>query len=322
VANDYPTQCLQVLVVDGMSSDGTREIINEYVRRHPFMQLIDNPDRTVPHALNLGIRHSRGEYIIRLDAHSAYPQDYFTKLIEWHQRLKADNLGAVCTTAVLGKSNKAQAIKEVLSDPLGVGNSYFRTGSDRIREVDTVPFGCYRRKVFDRYGYFDERLIRNQDIELNKRIIEEGGKIYLVPDITCIYYAKDSLVALWKSSFANGLWNILTVYLTKKPAALSFRHFVPLLFLLSLVLPVLFSIILRDSRWLVVPMLSLISYVTLMGWKSLKLARQGVSFYHLFVSFLVLHFSYGCGSFLGLFRLDCLLSKKKDGIVQAVSDKN
>ncbi len=309
--NDYPKRFLEVFVVDGMSRDGTREIVRKYSRQYKYLKLLDNPQRFVPHALNIGIEQSSGEYIIRIDAHSKFPINYFSWLVEWHEKLQADNVGAGCVTDVIHKTGKANAIKKVLSDPLGVGNSYFRTGVNKLTQVDTVPFGCYKKETFNKYGLFDERLIRNQDIEFNKRIIKGGGKIYLLPDLECTYYTDESYTRLAKKNYKNGLWNVLTAYFTKSFSSLGLRHFIPLIFLLSLALPLPFLFV--TPYVLLVTGLSLTSYLLVISIKSLLLSEKKTCFTHLFACFVVLHFSYGFGSFLGLFAVlaACIFKKNK-----------
>ena len=166
--------------MDGMSTDDTRCIVVNYSNEYPFIKLFDNPKRIVPCAMNIGIKASKGDIIIRLDAHASYPTNYFSALIGRIVELDADNVGVVCKTL---------AIREVLSNKFGVGNSVFRTGVDKVMKVDTVPFGCYRRDTFERFGMYDERLIRNQDFELNYRIRKGNGRIFIVPDSYCTYFA-------------------------------------------------------------------------------------------------------------------------------------
>jgi glycosyltransferase involved in cell wall biosynthesis len=291
---------MEILVVDGMSSDKTREIVVSYTRKYDFIRLIDNPRKIVPVAMNLGIRQAKGEYIIRLDAHAEYPKDYFSKLIAWYRKLDADNVGAVIETKVQRRTPVSIAIQKVLSSRFGVGNSDFRVGTDTPKEVDTVPFGCYKREVFEKYGYYDERLERNQDIELNKRILSGGGKIYLVPDVTCTYYARESLKALAKNNYANGKWNILTAYYTGTLRSLSLRHFVPLRFVLSLILPLIGGFF--YPKLFYIPLLSSISYLALVIIIGIRLNDSGTNLFALLLAFAVLHFSYGMGSLIGLFE--------------------
>ena len=299
---DYPKEDLEILFVDGMSTDNTRQIVQEYTRQYPQIRLLDNPKRIVPIAMNIGIKESVGDVIIRLDAHAQYDTNYFSTLTSALFDLNADNVGSVCITDVLNKSPKTFAIREVLSNKFGVGNSVFRTGVDEIREVDTVPFGCWRRSVFEKYGLYDERLVRNQDIELNKRILNGGGKIYIVPNTSCTYLARETYIGIAKNNFGNGKWNILTVYYTKQLSSLSLRHFIPMVFLLSLTLPILLSVL--YSPILFVTLLSLLSYILLFAIVSVNLGiSKKLNPIRLFITFFILHLSYGWGSIVGFWSV-------------------
>lgn len=299
---DFPKDDLEVLFIDGMSKDSTRDIVKEYTKMYPFIKLVDNPKKIIPIAMNIGIRAAKGDIIMRLDAHANYPTNYFSTLVRQLINLRADNVGVACRTDVLNKTSKTLAIREVLSNRFGIGNSTFRLGVADVMEVETVPFGCWRRDVFDKYGYYDERLIRNQDIELNKRIGHGGGKIYIVPDAYCTYLARETFGALARNNYGNGKWNVLTVYYTKQMDSLSLRHFIPLLFLLSLVIPLFCSLI----WWPVVfvAIVSLFTYLLVLGSISMRLMIQKhLNFGYLLISFIVLHVSYGWGSLRALLKL-------------------
>lgn len=299
---DYPKDDLEILLVDGMSKDKTRDIVAGYTAQYPFIRLIDNPDKIVPYAMNRGIDAAKGDIIMRLDAHASYQPDYFSVLVNGLRRLHADNVGTVCKTDVLNKTPKTLAIREVLGNKFGVGNSTFRTGIDHEQEVETVPFGCWPREVFEKYGKYDVRLVRNQDIELNKRIIHGGGKIYILPDTYCTYLARETWKALAKNNYGNGKWNILTVYYTKMFSSLSLRHFIPLLFLLSLIVPLLLAFIWWPFA--LVSAASLLAYTGLLSVVSLKLAfTKHLNFLYLLTTFIVLHLSYGWGSLIGIMKL-------------------
>lgn len=306
---DYPKDDLEILLVDGMSVDGTRGIVLEYAKQNSFIRLIDNPKRIVPCALNIGIEAARGDVIMRLDAHTSYQPNYFSVLVKALERLHADNVGTICKTDVLNNNPKTLAIREVLSNRFGVGNSVFRTGIDEEQEVDTVPFGCWPRNVFDKYGKFVELLVRNQDIEFNKRILRGGGHIYIVPDTYCTYYARESYIALAKNNYGNGKWNILTVYYTRTFSSLSIRHFIPLLFIMSLIVPLLLDFIWRPLALMSVA--SLLTYTILMSCISMILSiKKRINFMYLLATFFVLHLSYGWGSLSGILELP--LRKRKN----------
>lgn len=302
LAQDFPHDDLEVIFADGMSTDSTRNIVAQYAAAHPWIRLIDNPRRIVPTALNAAIRASRGDIIMRLDAHASYPPNYFSALVSAHSRIKADNIGAVCHTDVLHRSPKALAIREVLAHPLGVGNSAFRTGIDAERDVDTVPFGCWRRDVFDRFGLFDERLVRNQDIEMSKRILRGGGRIVIIPDTYSTYYARETFGKLARNNYGNGKWNILTVWYTRELNSLSPRHFIPLMFLLSLIVPLIAGFAWHPLWWLSVA--SLATYTAVISAVSTRIAgRKHLNIFYLISSFFTLHLSYGWGSLVAILRL-------------------
>ncbi|MCK9255216.1 MAG: glycosyltransferase family 2 protein [Bacteroidales bacterium] len=305
---DYPLDKLEVFFIDGMSNDLTREIILKYSKQHSFIKLIDNPKKTVPFALNKAIKLAKGEIIIRLDAHASYSKNYIKYLVENLQKLNAANVGVVWKTDVYNKNKKSLAIKKVLSHPIGVGNAHFRTGVTQTMEVDTVPFGCWRKESFEKHGFFNEKLTRNQDIEFNKRIINAGEKIYLLPNAECVYYARETFRKISKNNFQNGMWNILTVFYTKDLTSLSLRHFVPLFFVLSLFLPLLFALI----YWpiCIISVFSFILYLLLIISISIKLNDKTTSFFNLVYTFFILHISYGIGSLTGILKLPFIAIKK------------
>lgn len=299
LSQDFQKGNMEVLFVDGMSTDKTRDIIAEYQVQYPYFRIIDNPDRIVPYAMNRGIDASVGEVIIRLDAHADYQPNYFSALVRRLYELEADNVGTVCKTDVLNKTPKALAIKEVLGNKFGVGNSIFRTGVSDVQQVDTVPFGCWQRGVFEKYGLYDVRLVRNQDIELNKRIIRGGGKIFIVPDTFCTYYARETFKALAKNNFGNGKWNIMTVWFTKYFKSLSIRHFIPAVFVLSLILPMVGMLLWKPIGF--VALAVLIVYLLVMGGVAFVISlKKRCHYIYLLMAFMVLHFSYGIGSLFGI----------------------
>lgn len=305
---DYPKQDMEVLFVDGMSVDATRRIILEYSTRYPFFRLLDNPLKTAPCAMNIGIKEAKGEIVLRIDAHTNYADNYFSCLCRYLVELNADNVGAVCRTEVLHKNARTLAIREVLCHRFGVGNSVFRTGTDKIQRVDTVPFGCYHRSLFDRIGFYDERLTRNQDFELNRRILHTGGSIYIVPDTYAVYYARETFSALWKQNYQNGLWGIRTVLFTGNGDSLALRHYIPCLFLLSLIFPTLVGFFWTPSFG--ISMFSLCMYLLVLLGVVIPLSfRKKLNAFYLLVSFLVLHISNGTGMLVSVFTAKSYVNK-------------
>jgi len=307
LANDYPKERLEVLVVDGMSEDGTRAVVQRYARTHPFIRLVDNPRRVTPAALNLGLRSARGSAIIVMGAHAAYPATYISALVSWLQSTGADAVGGCCLARPGLATATGRAIAAAVSHPFGVGNSYFRTGVLEPRWVDTVPFGCYRRDVFDRVGVFDEELVRNQDDEFNHRILRRGGRLLLVPAIACEYYTRESLGKLWRAFFQDGYFKPLAV--RKIGAVMTGRQLVPAVFVSSIVLAALFAPWLGVARWLLPIELGVylagdLIVAAAIAWRAgsrVGLAASAV--------FPVLHFAYGVGYLLGVF--DFLIRGKR-----------
>lgn len=298
---DYPGELIEIIVVDGMSEDGTRDIVKEISIRDNRVLLIDNEKKITPIAMNLGVKASTGEYIFFSGAHSEMPSDYISKCVRHAIESGADNVGGVVKTVPRVKSAVGIAISKVLSSPLGVGGAKFRTGVCKPTEVDTVPFGCYKREVFGRIGYFNEKLIRNQDIEFNLRLKRAGGKIILFPDIELTYFSRSTYIELWRNNFGNGYWVIAGSRFSNMPFSL--RHIVPFLFVSFLLVLGLISIWVPFVR---IPYLVVITlYISLLLKASLGISlRLGKSALLLpaFIGFIVLHIAYGLGSLKGLLQ--------------------
>ena len=231
--NDYPGDCLEVLVVDGMSSDGTRQVIESFAARYPRLRLVNNEKQITPAAMNLGIAAASGSVIVRMDAHVEYPGNYISSLVEALGRERGRQRGRRLPDAAGQRfgHGPGRGPRHVAS----AGRGQFPLSHRRRREdrwVDTVPFGCYRREVFDRIGLFDEELVRNQDDELNLRLIKHGGRILLSPRIVCKYFARDSLAKLWRMYYQYGYFKPLVV--RKVGGVMTLRQLAPPLFVLCL----------------------------------------------------------------------------------------
>lgn len=294
---DYPKELLEVIVVDGNSHDRTAEIIRE---KFPQVKLLHNPRKIVPISMNMGLEKAQGVYVIRLDAHCTYPTNYFSRLIEFMEtHPEADNVGGVWNTLPANSSAQAQAITIALTSKFGMGNAEYRLGAKEVKEVDTVPFGCYRREVFDKIGGYDEELTRNQDNELNSRLKQSGGRIFLLPDLLIDYYARPTVRKCGRMFYQYGLFNPLVD--KKLGQFTSLRRMVPLFFVLYLILFVVLSIIMpKLTFWFAIPLLL---YLLIDIVVSLQhIAKPKVALWLLCI-YPVIHINYGIGYLDGILRL-------------------
>lgn len=302
LAGSLPEEQLEILVVDGASEDGTRQIVQDYACRHPNIRLIDNPGRVTPIAMNMGIRHSRGEIIARLDAHTTYEPHYLSKCLTTLRETGADNVGGVCRIRPRRDTPIGRAIALAMSHPFGTGNSYYKTGTRTRRQVDTVPFGFYRRDVFQRIGLFNEGLVRGQDMELNLRLRRAGGQIMLDPQIVSEYYPRSDLWAFLRHNFADGLWITYALKFARLPV--SWRHLVPLSFVLSLVGSLLLWPIWSAFGWIFAAIITL--YLAVSIGFSLGVAvreRRAEYLFTMPLAFAARHCAMGFGSLRGLIKL-------------------
>ena len=291
IEQDYPKDSLEILVVDGLSDDRSREIVEEFRREYPFIRLLDNPQRIVPTAMNIGIKEAGGEVIIRVDGHCRLAPDYISQCVRY-----LGETGAACVGGVIesiGQTHMARAISLAMSSSFGVGDAYFRYAQQKERYVDTLAFGAYRRQVFDQIGLFDEELVRNQDYELNYRLRQAGGKILLTPATKSYYYTRSSLRKLCSQYLQYGFWKVQM--LRKHPRSIRVRQLVSPLFVLVLLLSGALSVISSLAAWVFA--LVIASYLSLSLALSFSIAaRRGWRYFPILpVIFACLHLSWGLG---------------------------
>lgn len=295
---DYGRENFEVLVLDGMSDDGTREIVRRFVGRYANMQMVDNPNRYVPYALNIGIRQARGEIIARMDGHAVMERDYLTQCVRALQSTGAECVGG--QIASVNRTTLGRAIALGMSSTFGVGNSRFRTaGHDG--PVDSLAFGVYHRDTFAKIGLFDEAMVRCQDDEFNFRLRNAGGTVYLTSKMRCRYYPRNSLKKLWRQYFGYGFFKVRLFQ--RYPSLMRPRHFVPSGFVVAL----LGSLAVAAGFGLIWPLATLLmAYGLAGGFFAARLAaRHGAKFFFLLPPiFATLHLSYGSGFLWGLLRFN------------------
>jgi glycosyltransferase involved in cell wall biosynthesis len=245
----YPLNEIEVIIADGMSTDQTRSVINLFQNNHPelWIRVIDNIKRAIPSGLNRAIEVSKGEILVRFDAHSIPDHDYIRNCVLALDSGKGDNVGGIWKIKAGSSSWIAKAIAITTSHPLAVGDAHYRIGGV-AREVDTVPFGAFRRELIEKIGMFDETLLTNEDYEFNVRVRQSGGKVWMDPSIHSIYFARSSLRELSQQYWRYGYWK--AQMLRKYPETVRWRQALPPLFVFSLLCLGLLSIVWILARWL------------------------------------------------------------------------
>jgi glycosyltransferase involved in cell wall biosynthesis len=293
---DYPSDRLEILVLDGISDDRTREIVRKLQAQHSNLALIDNPGRIVATGLNIGLKRARGTIIVRVDGHTEIASDYVSECVAALSRRRADNVGGRMTATGDGAFGSAVAI--ATSSPFGVGDAHFHY-SDKEQWVDTVYLGAWPREVFERIGLFDEELVRDQDDEFNYRLRAAGGRILLVPSIRSLYTVRGSASRLWRQYFQYGYWKVRV--LQKHFRQMKPRQFVPPIFVASLAALAIAAAASPLALGGLIAVSGLYFSVNIVA--SVAAARRRWRLLALVaISFAILHFAYGTGFLAGLFR--------------------
>lgn len=304
VCSNWDKQFLSVYVVDGMSDDGTRNLVHDYVQRFPFIHLIDNERRTTPFALNLGLQALDFDIGIILGAHAVVDADFIMN----NARVLSQHSEVGCAGGIIRNVHEnewSEIISLAMSSVFGVGNAYFRTGG-KSGYVDTVAFGAYRKEVFERCGFFDEELARNQDDEFNYRVLSSGFKIYLDPAILSDYYVRGSISQLYKQYDQYGYWK---VFVNKKHGAVTtLRQLAPPLWVFFLFVGWMGVLIHPLLGWMYTLVVAM--YVGLAFYTASRMpVKSARKFWMLLRTFGVLHFSYGLGYLRGVIHFYLLRRK-------------
>jgi glycosyltransferase involved in cell wall biosynthesis len=294
-AQTYPSECIEIIVADGMSTDNTRTILAEMQQRNPAIRVVNNSKLIAPAAMNRAIEVAKGKYIALLGAHSELSDNYIAVAVQLLEDQQVDCVGGVVNA--ISATSAAEAIALAISSPFGVGDAKFRY-SNKEELVDTVAFGVYRLDIFQRIGLFDEDLPRNEDDEFNYRLRSRGGKILLSPNISARYYSRSTLPRLWHQYFGYGHGKVMVA--KRHPEMMRARHFIPALFVASTVTLFVMAQLVRAARLMWVLLVSAYCVAAcLASWRIA--ARHG--WQHLLrlpIVFFVLHTSYGFGTLKGL----------------------
>jgi len=298
LANEYRDGAVEFLIIDGISTDGTRAILDEFASRDARIRVLDNRRLTAPFALNIGLRESKGAVVMRADAHAVYPRDYIARCVGLLRAHGAANAGGRVVAAPTSHDVWSRALARVVSSRAGVGESRFRVGG-AAGDADTVPFGTFPRELFEELGGFDERLTRAQDSAFNARIRAAGKRIVFDPDIVVTYRGRDTARGLMRQAFLTGQWMVYAARLY--PSALRWRRLVPAFFVIYLGgLVIALGSAWGPARLLLAP---LAAYLILISASAISGARGPIDWACCVVAFAGFHLSYGLGTLLGVARL-------------------
>jgi glycosyltransferase involved in cell wall biosynthesis len=296
LAQKFTKGAFEVIISDGLSDDGTRDLLEVYRLKYPQIRIIDNELKIVSTGLNAAIKAAIGDIIIRMDVHTEYAPDYIEQCVSALEITCADNVGGPARTKA--NSFMQQAIRLAYHSPFSVGGARFHI-INYEGYVDTVTYGCWKKSTLERIGLFDEELVRNQDDELNLRLIRSGGRIWQSPLIISWYYPRASLSELFKQYMQYGYWKVRVIQKHKAPASL--RHLVPGGFVGTLIMLALFSPFNSMVFKLLIGLFSLYVLVNIMA--SVITCRKPPNIKYLLVMpfvFATYHFGYGCGFIRGM----------------------
>ncbi|MBO9308960.1 MAG: glycosyltransferase family 2 protein [Chloroflexi bacterium] len=300
LAQDYPPERVEIIIADGMSSDGTRAEIARLAAQHPerAITVIDNPRQIVPAGMNLAQGIARGEIIVRVDGHCEIAPDYISQCVAHLQRGEAGGVGGPIET--VGQTPYGQSIALAMSSWFGVGGAAFRTVKDRALYADTLAFPAYRRDVIERAGPYDETLVRNQDDEYNYRLRKLGFRLLLTPKIRSRYYSRATLRRVWQQYYQYGFYKVRV--LQKHPRQMSLRQFVPPLFVAALILGGALAVFSPLARLLWALVIIAYAVVNLSTSAALAARHGWQHLRRLPLVFAALHLSYGLGFWHGVWH--------------------
>jgi succinoglycan biosynthesis protein ExoA len=317
LAQELPEGGMEVIAADGMSTDGTRDFLDKMALVHPQLRVLSNPGRIVSTGLNAAISAARGQIIVRMDAHTNYASDYVKQCLAVMEETGADNVGGPMRTRA--QTYREKTISAVFHSPWVVGGARSHQ-PDYEGYVDTVIYGCWKKSVFDRIGYFDEELVRNQDDEHNLRLTRSGGKIYQSPRIRSWYQVRGSLRALFRQHMQYGYWKVLVIRKHQTPASL--RHLVPGAFVATVGSLLVLGLFWRPGWWILAGLSLLYSMAALLISLLTAARNQWRLLPALPAAVWCFHFGYGYGFLRGVFDFLVLNNAPQSEFVTLTREEN
>jgi len=286
ILQDYPREKLDLVIVDGDSNDKTVEEINKLKKEFINIKILHNRHKTMPKGFNIALNSSKSEIILMLGGHSIIPKNYISKSVENLKNYRADCAGGIIQA--IGNGFWGDVIAKSISSVFGVGNVLFRIKNSKSNYVNSIPFGCYQRSVFDSIGALDEELVRNQDDEFNFRLIQSGYKIWQDSSLVTKYFCRQNLKKLFIQYLQYGIYKVRVIQ--KRRALISLRHIIPSLFLISLFIPKISTYVIT-----IYFLLGLFFSIKINKFNIIKLIACQITFF-------IIHISYGLGFLFGHFK--------------------
>ncbi len=308
LADQFESERYEIIIVDGLSDDNTRSVIDKFQKRRPDLAVavVDNPDRNIPTALNLGIAAARGSIIARMDAHAVPSNGYIRRCVEVLRADKAGAVGMPCVVRPGADTVVARAIAAAVSHPFGIGDAKYRLGArGPLQEsVDTVAFACFRKSLWKELGGFNEALLTNEDYDFNYRVRQSGRQVILDRSAHCDYFARTTAKALASQYLRYGGWKAEMVRL--QPRSIKLRHAVAPAFVVSLIVLAVTSLVWTPARWLLLFEVGLYLVAALAaGWHATRAIEGGRLGLILLmpVMFVTIHLTWGISFLVRIVRL-------------------
>ncbi|MDZ7315371.1 MAG: glycosyltransferase family 2 protein [candidate division KSB1 bacterium] len=295
---DYPLEKIEIIVVDGLSTDGSREQVQALASKNPNIRLLDNPKKRTPISLNIGARNAKGSVVIILGAHTKIKQDFVRLNIYYMNKL-----GVKCTGGTqinVGESFFQRAVGLAMGSFFGIPSAPYRF-FPKARYVDTVVYAAYKKELFDEIGYFDEELHISEDAEFNWRIRKAGYEIYYTPEIVSYYYPRKTIGKLFKQFFNYGILRVNVI--KKHKDAFKLIHIIPPLMLFTFILSLGLSAVMPNMLWPICILSGFYLFYLLGGALYTCASRRAWQYaFILPVIFFIMHISWALGFWVGIFK--------------------